>query len=210
VETALRFDTHLTEDIVEKYSFSRLPEETVAVLEEHLLICSSCQVFLQKTEEYIRLMKTATAEYDVNQPATSHIRTAAAKPWTRSSAIWGAGLVLLCVTAILPWRLQAPLPAATVALASMRGGEDVQGITQAPAERQLDLAISVNDLSVQSNAYRLELVDAKGRLEWGGIAPVVSGRLLGHVPSRLHAGIYWVRLYSVEGELLREFSLRLQ
>jgi hypothetical protein len=209
VEATLRFDTHPTEDILEEYIFNRLLDEAKAALEEHLLLCSKCREALQDSEEYIRLMKAATADDTAKASAISQIRAVAMGPPLASSVVWAAGLVMLCAMALLSWRVEPPPPPAAVLLSSLRGGEGPSSMIRGPAGRPLDLDMNTDDVPVAANRYRLEMVNAAGRPVWDGMAPVSGGKLTAHVSERLKPGVYWVRLRSAEGELLREFGLRL-
>jgi len=106
----------------------------------------------------------------------------------------------------------APVKSATsVALSAYRGGYSL--VARGPAAGPLDLQADVTDLpgadASHANALRLQVVDPAGRSVWDQNAPVVGGMLSAHVPKGLKAGVYWVRLYSASGELLREFGLRL-
>ena len=56
---------------------------------------------------------------------------------------------------------------------------------------------------------RIQLVDAAGGEVWAGKPQVEAEYLSAHLYSFLQAGAYWVRLYSGNGELVREFALQL-
>lgn len=52
-------DQHLTEQVLEEWAFNRLPGRESAPLEEHLLVCPTCQDRLAEIDEYIIVMKAA-------------------------------------------------------------------------------------------------------------------------------------------------------
>ena len=52
---------HIPEDMLERYAMGRLPDRERALLHEHLLICSACQISLKETDEYVKIMKAVTA-----------------------------------------------------------------------------------------------------------------------------------------------------
>ena len=52
-------DQHLTEKTLEEWAFNRLPACQSAPVEEHLLVCPTCQDRLAEIDEYIIVMKTA-------------------------------------------------------------------------------------------------------------------------------------------------------
>ena len=59
------FAPHLPEETLEEYCFDRLSATETAEVEEHLLVCSSCQLALEELDDYIRLMKAATASLEI-------------------------------------------------------------------------------------------------------------------------------------------------
>lgn len=57
-------ETCPTDDMLEEYSFERLAPKATEDLEEHLLICQSCQNRLKSIDEYIGVMKAATRKLE--------------------------------------------------------------------------------------------------------------------------------------------------
>ena len=55
------FPFHIPEDALERYALGRVPDEDCAPLDEHLLICPTCQAGLEEMDEYVKVMKAATA-----------------------------------------------------------------------------------------------------------------------------------------------------
>jgi len=55
------FFSHISEDTLEKYALGRIPEVDFFPVEEHLLICLTCQIRLEEMDEYIKVMKAATS-----------------------------------------------------------------------------------------------------------------------------------------------------
>ena len=51
--------THIQEELLERYSLGKLAEDESASLEEHLLICHSCQDRLAETDEFVRTIRAA-------------------------------------------------------------------------------------------------------------------------------------------------------
>src|SRR5271169_6610166 len=97
------FDSHPCEETLEEYCFNRLLEPAQSKVEEHLLICTTCQATLQNLDEYIRLMKAATSEYNLTPMSGS--RTPAFRAWKRLgfawNTFWAIGLGLLYAAALL-------------------------------------------------------------------------------------------------------------
>lgn len=182
---------HPGEDVFENYSFDRLSDKETADFEEHLLTCEACQSALTRTDEYIRVMKAATAAY-----LTEHkgrLRHRLRKREVRWNATAAAVILLTCVTALLSWRTPSGEPQ-TITLDAYRGAT-----SQAPAEQALDLNVDLKDLP-PAKSFRVEVVDATGRRVWSGETPA-------RLTKGLSPGIYWVRLTTNTGEILREYGL---
>ena len=192
--TKFKFGAHLSEETLEEYAFGRVLEPEAASIEEHLLVCEQCQDTLGDIDEYILLMKAATRE---QAPLPALVR-----PKRRLAPYVAAGTIAagVAVAALLP-SVRPVRPAETVELQSLRGVE----MPRIHADHPADLRITVPDLP--DAPYRVEVVDASGGTVWSGRA-VASGRRIRVLePKALRAGAYWVRLYSENGELLREFGL---
>jgi hypothetical protein len=61
MEALFSIQGHPTTEAFEEYAFKRLSEADTETLEEHLLVCPECQTSLAEVDEYILLMKQATA-----------------------------------------------------------------------------------------------------------------------------------------------------
>jgi hypothetical protein len=222
---------HATEELLEEYSFGRIPEPQLGWLEEHLLVCPQCQSELEGVEEYKVFMKAGLASFESERLAAAR---PVAAPMLRDSLFFprpsvrralshyfglprasgaqtllaAAVLLVLASTAVI-WRIQhSPVgaQAATIRLIALRGGEG--NIARAPAGRPLELVFGRSDLEADLS-YRAELVDASGRDIWSGNVRIAGQSLSLRIDGPLRAGSYWVRLYSSSGELLREFGLRI-
>lgn len=216
MESQLTLIIHPTDDILETYAFNRLSEADTCLAEEHLLICSTCQKTLRDLDNYILLMKAATAAYIESRPRDPVGRKD--RLWERVLA-WPTGmprvptavlaLVLsgVSVAVVTSWRLEPSRVNTTtpvaVSLIAFRG----EGIvTVVPPGTRLDLAIDMTGLRA-AGSYRLEAVNATGQPIWEAPAVAADGKLVAQVEKGLKPGIYWVRLYS-DGELVREFGLK--
>jgi hypothetical protein len=183
-------NTHPDEDVFENYAFGRLSDCQVSDLENHVLVCEKCQCRLAETEEFILLMKSATA---ANREGGSPPGSSSGRHGLRWNAAAAALILLSCLTGLLSWRTPSEEPK-TVVLDAYRGEA-----IQAPAEQPLELQIDLSDVP-QAAAYRVEVVDAAGRRLWFGGTPA-------RVSKGLSPGIYWVRLSTDLGEPLREYGL---
>ena len=219
---------HATEELLEEYSFGRIREPQLGWLEEHLLICPQCQSELDDIEEYKILMKAGLESFERERQAAAGLLDAGepdpAVParssprkafsfhfaWPRIPAIQSlsaAALLLVLAGATVAWRAQSSVaiaPVATVRLTALRGGEG--DLAHAPSGRPLELVFGRTDLAADLS-YRAEVVDASGRPIWGGNVRIADQSLSIRVDGPLRAGAYWVRLYSSNGQLLREFGL---
>lgn len=182
---------HPGEDTIENYAFDRLPADKAAVFEEHLLICQDCQQRLERADEYIRVMKAATAAYVTEHPENQSFRSR--RRGLLRNAAAAAVLLLTCLTALLSWRAPSEAPKLVV-LDAYRGAA-----SEATAGKPLDLKIDFKDLP-SAAGYRVEIVDATGRRVWFGGTPA-------RLTKGLAPGVYWVRLSTEGGEALREYGL---
>jgi len=194
-------DRHPDEDVFENYAFDRLRLEEANDLEEHLLLCERCQNTLAETDDYIRLMKAATAAY-VAECGPEFKNVLAQPPRFRDyglgwNALAAAVLLLTCLTALPSWRTPLGDPQ-TVRLEAYRTG-GASALTRCPAGRALDLKIDLTDIPPASG-YRVEVVDATGLRVWFGGTPA-------RLTKGLAPGTYWVRLSTDTGQQLREFGI---
>ena len=189
MQTKLQFGPHLSEETLEEYAFGRLSEQETCAVEEHILVCGDCQESLGDVDEYILLMKRATREPAVRAPRPTIARYVA------------AGSIAALIVMGIFWPRAAPLSAETVNLAAFRDAE----MARIHAGRPADLRIDIPDLP--DAVYRIEVVDSIGRIVWSGKASAVTNQLRVSEPKPLKSGVYWTRLYSPAGKLLREFGL---
>ena len=219
---------HVTEELLEEYSFGRIREPQLGWLEEHLLICPQCQSELDDIEEYKVFMKAGLASFESERQAAAGPMDSPVypSPPARLPSVLRKGLSLYFTLPLMPvtkillaaallivlagttvaWRMQssaAMAPIASVKLIALRGGEDV---ARAPSGRPLDLVFDRTDLPADLS-YRAEVVHSSGPQVWRGSVRIVDQSLSIRVDSPLRAGAYWVRLYSSAGQLLREFGL---
>ena len=53
------FGSHFSPDLLELYALGMLPDRGCETLEEHLLVCSPCQIQLEEVDSYISLVRSA-------------------------------------------------------------------------------------------------------------------------------------------------------
>jgi hypothetical protein len=199
--------THPAEEILEEYAFNRLGDTQATALEEHILICADCQKNLEDIDEYILLMKAATAEYAA-RPKAIRPALAAKVTWVAAAALIVLVSVPTLMKALGQWRAEPAPTTAPVVLAALRGGDNTT-IAQGPAGRPLELSMEAKDLP-DAAAIRIEVVNAVGEREWGGAPTASNGTLSVEITKGLKPGTHWVRLFASRGDLVREFGLRLR
>jgi len=63
------FEGHVPEDSLEAYAMGRLSGEECVLIEEHLLICPTCQRDLEAVDDYIQVTRAAIAALAPQPPA---------------------------------------------------------------------------------------------------------------------------------------------
>jgi hypothetical protein len=226
LEAAPNFGPHLPEELLEKYAFGRLPQSELPGVEEHLLVCEYCRERLESEDNFAQAMHVLAKvpEQPGKRSAIDRIKSWVSQApgiLSRPSAL-AATLAVILVAGFALWHLALrpdgnplgnPLgnrSSETITLAALRGGGEA-GMAHASAGRALDLSIDLQEIaefSPQAGNYRLEVVDTAGAPLWTGAASAAAGKLGARVDRRLTTGMYWVRLYSPTGKLLREFGLQ--
>ena len=204
--------THLEEDVLEAYSLGRIAEDEAASLEEHLLICRTCQERLERTDDFVRAFRMAvrtSPETPKAEPPRSRYGALCSAAWLRPAPMAAAlALAAIAVVALAPRPADLAQPA-EAHLTALRGAGGETGPSVVPADRPLRLELDVKALPAAS--YRIQLADARGRQVWESAAPaaVELGHVRASVPHAIPAGLYWVRLYDpATGALAREYGLR--
>ena len=199
---------HYAEETLERYALGNLPEELIAPLEDHVLVCEPCQNQLQEVEQFLRCavaaakeIRAEAAQSKVTLPGLGWFKKLASVPMPA----WGLGFAaILMVVVISSQRPQGVQH--VVNLASYRGLE--QSI---PAHGDIILKLNTVDLR-PAQAFRVQVVSASGNEVWRGQATAeANGDLQVIVGKSLSAGQYWVRLFETTGDsMLREYPLPLK
>ncbi|MDR3699393.1 MAG: hypothetical protein P4L56_07140 [Candidatus Sulfopaludibacter sp.] len=177
---------HLVEEEIERYSLAASAEPELSQVEEHLLLCASCRKKVETSDVYVNSMRRAAAQIRAEEKRAPRW---AGMAFLLAAAVLLAGVILIRSNATAPF---------AVSLAVTRG----VGINaQAPAGVPLALQLDVTGLPAAAS-YRVEMVDRAGKQVWTGTFP-------GRPAKPLPAGIYFVRLYSPAGDLLREYGLEI-
>jgi hypothetical protein len=193
---------HIEENLLDQYALGTLSSESIAELEEHLLVCSICQSRLVEADELLLLFREAAPLEDAR--TTPRWWNALA---FRASFLSGAAAVLsaLLIMLITGDSHRAKLSPAILLMESLRGPEAGPVMTSAtPSLLVFDAAAPANPAD-----YEIEIVDAVGNQVLKRSAEVRDGRLAALV-ERLARGSYWVRVYRKQPakELFAEYRLR--
>ena len=193
--------SHIPDDLLEGYAMGRLSHQECAPLDKHLLLCSSCQIHLQETDEYVQVMKAALRITRL-EPAVRHISDPAVlrKP-PHTAWVAGFAALVLLVVPFYPGKVSA------VTLTAERGAFSMP---RAQAGHVL-LKIDVTQIH-QENGYQLEVVNTNGRPIWHAAVDATRNQVATEIPKRLRSGRYWIRLYDTgsPGTLLREYGLEVE
>lgn len=192
-------ELHIDDATLERYAMGKLDAEREAVIEQHILLCDACRIRATQEVAMSRGMKEAAPRI-------------AAETVPERSRWWSLRLLgpafaactlLLLAVIILGPRGFDRSPVA-VSLYAMRGAETE---AHGPAGKRLLLEPDLNGLAV-SPGYRIELVDGAGGRRWQGDLDA-SGNPPGAIAPAQPAGVYFVRVSSASGQLLREYALAL-
>lgn len=193
---------HIEENLLDQYAMGTLPKESIAEVEEHLLLCSFCQNRLVEADQFLTVFRAAATNLDAS-PKPAWISALASRKgfWSGAAAAFAALLVLL----ITGDSHHANLPPAILLMQSLRGPESTAEMASArPCLLVFDLVVSANPTE-----YEIDIVDAVGNDVLKRDAEVRDGRLSVLV-DRLARGSYWVRIYQKQSakELLAEYGLQ--
>jgi hypothetical protein len=172
VEALFSIEGHPTTEAFEEYAFKRLSDADTEALEEHLLVCEECQTSLAEVDEYILLMKQATArlnpDYETRSAAArlgarigdliaaSLVRKGPQRSLTYAVGLMAVAASIFLVTASRPlvWASHptetAGGAAATVELLALRGG--APAANHAQSGRPLDLNIDLTGIEELTGA----------------------------------------------------------
>jgi hypothetical protein len=201
----MRFDVefHPTEDELEKYLLNHTTGFEMAAIEEHLLVCGSCQTALEDAEAVVLAMRSACRQLLREQAA-------APRRWWQiripMAAYAGSFAVLITVFSLgYVYRAPATMPESELVLTAMRSGAAPHSMF---ARAGSTVLLHLDATALPSRApYVVEVVDQSGGRIWSGGAAVVRNAVTVKVGERLEAGRYWVRLNNSSGVELREFEL---
>ena len=164
-------------------------------MEEHLLVCVTCQERLDEVESYALAMREGIAAEPAPEPRTDWFA------WLRQPrAAWAGGFAIAVLVAGIFLSLDRShvAPLASLQLTAMRG----ETHSVSPAQ---ETDITLTDAPTENTAaLRVDVVDAAGGTV--GSSPPGGGAV--KITKQLAEGSYFVRLYDGSGKLLHEYGFR--
>jgi hypothetical protein len=200
-------DFHGTDDQLEAYALGQLATSNqpgLEVLEEHLMICSTCRDRLDGVEAFVSGMKDAFGPHSA-MAVSKQTELFAWLPWPRFSLAM-AFLALVAIIFIFSRGQTQFASVANLQLISTRGEMPVV----APA-RELDLTLL--NAPTEGQGFRAVIVDATGRTVWSGPASNAKdsvGSLQVKAQQRFNSGDYFLRIYGTAGDAVREYGFRVR
>ena len=195
--------SHIEEDLLDQYAMGTLSGESVQEVEEHLLICRSCQTRLAETDEFLAVFSAAVTEQDAHP----------SRGWKgivlSRTGLWAGAVALasLAVFLMVGPRQDTRPPAVTILMQSFRGADLDRSV--APGKPM----VLVFDLPVHAPPanYEIDVVDTAGNEVVVAGAELRSGQLAARF-GKLASGSYWVRVYRTQStrELVAEYGLRVE
>jgi hypothetical protein len=191
-------NSHIGEEQLERYSVGTLPEAAIARVEEHILICETCQNKLASIDSWVQSVRRVGAEWSPERPGFRRL-------WKTPRLVAAlAALIILLVAAgvMLQLTKKGAIAPLAVALEATRG----ETVAQVPARQPLLIQPGLEGLP-QLPVYHFEIVDQVGKRIFKTTVTPAQGAVPGTHIAGLPGGIYFARLYSPAGDLLREYSL---
>jgi hypothetical protein len=191
------YGSHVGEELLEQYSVGRLAESEVARVEEHVLLCESCQEKLELIDSWVRSIRRAAVQLPAESKSIwqfwrlpQFVPALAGTVFLVFAA--GVGLQITKKGAVAPF---------AIALEATRG----ESVASVPAGKPLLIQPGLEGLP-RFSQYRLEVVDQSGHAVRDAALEAGSSVAGTSIPA-IAAGVYFVRVYSPSGELLREYGI---
>jgi hypothetical protein len=197
--------SHLDETDLEQYSMGKLPATRLVPFEEHFLVCESCQDRLLEMEAYVNAVRSVSPK--LRQSNRARWRERFFRPRPTWVAAFAMGVVVMGLGRVWLVAPRAPAGFAAVFLQSSRGIEGL-AVATAPAGKPLSFNIDLSELPALPS-YRIEIVNSLGQPVWQDTASGHEGKITPKLTKGLTAGRYYLRLFTPNGKLQREFGLRI-
>lgn len=194
--------SHPGEDALELYCLDRLDEHEAGPIEEHLLVCETCQQRVAELDVFLKAAKQATRELR-GEERYSGAETS--WTWLFQPGWIAAGALAVVALAVIPM-VHRPAETQEIAVSAYRGVNEQTGAGIAEAGRPLRLSLDLAGVPAEGCCI-LELVSADGNVLRQLAATPVENRASFDQPSGLSRGQYWLRVKANSGADLREFGL---
>lgn len=194
-------ESHIEDELLDRYASGTLPVDSLPGVEEHLLACRFCQSRLGVSDEFVMLFRAAAIEPDGRpQPAWR-------PAWSPRAMIWAAAVVMASALLFVAVSVQLWKPSvapATVWTQSLRGPEASARITAGkPALLVFDITPDAGPDEYDGQIVNLlghEILSARATSKDGHLAVLVR---------KLPKGSYWVRIYRKNNrEPIGEYGLQ--
>lgn len=199
---------HGTDDQLEAYALGQLAtsdQPGLEVLEEHLMICSTCRDRLDGVEAFTSGVKDAFGSSSAIA-FSKQTDLFSWLPWPKASLAM-ALLALVAIIFIFSRAQTQFAPVANLQISATRGEMPVT----APA-RELDLTLL--NAPTDSRSFRALIVNATGRTVWSGQASqskdAAASSLQLKAQQPFESGDYFLRLYGESGSVVREYGFRIR
>jgi hypothetical protein len=154
-------------------------------------------------------MQTAATRLRGEQKSSRAANPGAGKQWMsrlRFHPVPLAGAIAAAALAIVYFgpKQIAPRGKTALDLTATRGAGDA---VEAPAYHSLDLSLDLTGVSA-SGPYRIDLADERGSILRTATQAASGNRLTVSYADGVKPGLYWVRVSSPEGRLLREYGFQ--
>jgi anti-sigma-K factor RskA len=193
---------HIEESLLDQYALGTLSSESVAELEEHLLICSLCQSRLVEADELQILFQEEAALGDATATPPGLSVLAFGTSFWRGAA---AAVTVILILMITGGYHHAKLEPTFLLMQSLREPDaEAEMVSATPT-------LLISEVAAQASPpdYEIEIVDTLGNEVLKRGAEIRNGRIAVLV-EKLTRGSYWVRVYDKGPgrELLVEYSLQ--
>jgi hypothetical protein len=197
------YKAHPDDEILERYALGQLRAPKLRPVEEHLLLCHSCQDRLVEMDEFVQSLTTVIKELPPEEPGKKWWHAL----WPVPRMAWVPAMACLAIATVVVVQLpDHTAQSQVIALRAVRGQEQP---VQASPGSPLELRLGQRGLA-SGQPYRIQIANERGATVWFGSVTWSDGEALVRVPRPLTPGTYWVRVFDVQpdGELLREYGLR--
>jgi hypothetical protein len=211
------FDSHLSDDLLERYVMGAASDEETALADEHVIICPDCQDRLQEIDDFVQAFRIAAPRMlrETKREPGKAGWFAGRLGWLFGSGLLKpaplAGALAAVVLGILVVSSDPRQPGVSrdrvVELRSFRS----EAVATATPSDNLTLKMDTGGL-VSSPAYEVEIADMGGKVIWRGRSGMEEGVHVVRPGSLTQPGPYWVRVLQDDAgkSLLREYGLEIR